>query len=153
MILEIIAVGLGGILIGVIIAYPIFKKTKILDKIANRERDKILKDPNLLKEKLEENSDILVDRGEKLNYSVVKNEEGKEVLDLKMEPIKIKLQGITKPKGNAYLKRNGNKPSNAEKDTNSREGIKTPGGNAKPKENEEEMVLEEEIPGEELGDD
>jgi hypothetical protein len=98
MILELIVVGVGGILVGIIIGYPIYKKTKILDKIENRARNKILNDPELLKKELDKNSIYETNKNEdtvKL-VPVVIEKDGKKVLEIKKEPFKLKTSTLSR---------------------------------------------------------
>jgi hypothetical protein len=93
-------VGVGGILVGIIIGYPIYKKTKILDKIENRAINKILNDPELLKEKLDKNSIYETNKNDdtvKL-VPVVIEKDGKKVLEIKKEPFKLKTSTLSRPR-------------------------------------------------------
>lgn len=70
------------------------KHTNLSDKIAHREVNKVLNNPQVLKEKLESSGE-LVDLGEKLDFKIVKNEEGKEVLEVKKTSVKSPIKEKT----------------------------------------------------------
>lgn len=86
MINEIIVISILGIIVGIILAYILSKTNIKFPTKDQRKKNKIINNPELLAEKLNENE--IVDNGEKLEYSVVEKD-GEKHLDLKKTPIKI----------------------------------------------------------------
>ncbi len=88
--LEIAGVLGGGLIIGILIGYGLEKKTGLMNKFTAEERKKrkIIKNPDLLVEKLNETK-LKVDQGEKVSY-FVEERDGKKVVVEKREPYKPK---------------------------------------------------------------
>lgn len=87
--MEILIIGIAGIFFGAVIGRVLFKNFKIIEKIETQILGKTLNDPEKLKQRLEENGEI-VDMGEKLEFKIKKNKEGKEILDIERKKIKVK---------------------------------------------------------------
>jgi len=85
MIIEIILVLMIALGLGALILYILSKYTPILSNFSNRSINKVLNNPEVLKSKLEANGDI-IDMGEQIKISIIKDSEGKDVLDIKKEP-------------------------------------------------------------------
>jgi len=91
MITEILVTGLVSIPIGATIGYILFKKTTLFDFMKERSINKVIKNPEVLKKKLEESGELF-DNGKKLNYNIITNEDGKEILEVKTEIAKEKIE-------------------------------------------------------------
>jgi len=85
MILEILFITVLAIIIGTIIATILYKKGIKIETKEEKEKEKIINDPDLLLEKLNNNGKM-VDSGEELKYSIVDNK-GVKSLELKKLPI------------------------------------------------------------------
>lgn len=81
---EIIVTGIAGIILGFIIGFIVFKKLKIVEWLDKKKLSKVIKDPQFLKKKLEENGEIY-DMGEKIHVWVITSG-GKEILEIKRDP-------------------------------------------------------------------
>lgn len=106
MILEVALTIILGLILGVIITKKVDSKknisAKIRDKKENTKISKVINNPELLKQKLEENGEIidrlgLEDRKQKISFEVIEGQEGK-TLSIKKEDIKedIKSKKIKK---------------------------------------------------------
>lgn len=84
-VLEFIIIGSASLIIGLIVGVVLVKKTNIIDKVSKHERykQKVIKDPELLLEKLKENGEI-TDMGNKVNLSVVEVD-GKKQLEINVK--------------------------------------------------------------------
>ncbi len=69
---ETIIVGIAGLVVGLTAAYFLFTKTKLADKLSKeqREKEKIINNPELLLEKLNHNINSITDEGQKLEYCI-----------------------------------------------------------------------------------
>lgn len=98
---ENIIIPLGAILIGAIFAYLLLRNKRILQKIskADDKINKVINNPDLLLEKLNENGKMYeVDTREELKYSVVEKN-GERKLDLERVPYSDSSKGKGKDKG------------------------------------------------------
>lgn len=79
--LEWLVIGGGALIIGFIVGLVLVRYTNIVDRISKHERykQKIINNPKLLLEKLEENGDI-VDMGKKVKLSIVEKDGKKEIV-------------------------------------------------------------------------
>lgn len=82
---EIIITGIAGIILGFIIGFIVFKKFKLMEWLAKQKLNKVIKNPQILKKKLEENGEIY-DMGEKIHIGITEDSGGKEILDIKRDP-------------------------------------------------------------------
>ena len=108
--LEIVVVGVIGFGLGALAVYFLSKKTKLIDKIAKKDKRKeeVLNDPELLIKKLNENGKI-VDTGETLEYGIVE-EGGKKTVGLTRTVHKAKPTKQAAPeKGKGVASKKGKK--------------------------------------------
>jgi len=91
MLTEIVVCGIIAILFGLGLGYFLFKKTTLFDFMKDRRINKILKNPENLKKKLEESGE-LIDNGKKISYEISQTPEGRDFLVSKTEIVKEKAQ-------------------------------------------------------------
>lgn len=92
---EVVFVGGIALVVGMVMAFLLMRFTKLfkfVDK-EEKEKQKVLRDPDLLVQKLNEGRSMNVDDGEVMEYSV-KDLGGKRVVDLKIYPVE---NGIRMP--------------------------------------------------------
>jgi hypothetical protein len=82
---EIIVICIAGIILGLLIGYILFKKFKLDKWIKNKKLNKVIKNLEILKKKLEENGEI-IDMGKKIHIEVIESPGGKGVLNIIRDP-------------------------------------------------------------------
>jgi hypothetical protein len=90
MIKESLFVSLSGLILGIMIVFFLSKFGLKIRSKGEREKNKIIKNPELLLEKLNQNG-VMVDQGERLNYNVI-DEDGKKKLGLERSPAVVQME-------------------------------------------------------------
>lgn len=97
MLFEIIIIGILGIFIGAFVGKFLFGNLKLFERLEQRKIEKIINNPENLKQRLEENGEI-IDMGEKITFEIVRNSKGKKVINFERKKAKAEKNRIEKKK-------------------------------------------------------